>query len=132
MPPPDGTIFQDGKYCLVGGAFPIGQFCTVHYFTRRTFGWKYCQLATAPTGLGLVFFRFLPDNGVITATMSGNNAIALVAGQKVTLKFSGSQFVSVSVDASVVNALISNKLLINAGSGQVIIGANAAQNLIKI
>ncbi|MDH6155876.1 filamentous hemagglutinin family protein, partial [Polynucleobacter sphagniphilus] len=69
------------------------------------------------------------NTGVITATMSGNNAIALVAGQKVTLKFSGSQFVSVSVDASVVNALISNKLLINAGSGQVIIGANAAQNL---
>ena len=58
-----------------------------------------------------------------------NNAIALVAGQKVTLKFSDSQFVSVSVDASVVNALISNKLLINAGNGQVIIGANAAQNL---
>jgi len=69
------------------------------------------------------------NTGVITATMSGNNAIALVAGQKVTLKFSDSQFVSVSVDASVVNALISNKLLINAGNGQVIIGANAAQNL---
>ena len=69
------------------------------------------------------------NTGVITATMGGDNAIALVAGQKVTLKFSGSQFVSVSVDASVVNALISNKLLINAGNGQVIIGANAAQNL---
>ena len=69
------------------------------------------------------------NTGVITATMGGNNAIALVAGQKVTLKFSGNQFVSVSVDASVVNALISNKLLINAGNGQVIIGANAAQNL---
>ena len=69
------------------------------------------------------------NTGVISATMGGNNAIALVAGQKVTLKFSGSQFVSVSVDASVVNALISNKLLINAGNGQVIIGANAAQNL---
>lgn len=69
------------------------------------------------------------NTGVITATMGGNNAIALVAGKKVTLQFSGSQFVSVSVDASVVNALISNKLLINAGNGQVIIGANAAQNL---
>ncbi|MBU3582224.1 filamentous hemagglutinin N-terminal domain-containing protein [Polynucleobacter sp. AP-Capit-er-40B-B4] len=69
------------------------------------------------------------NSGVITATMSGNNAIALVSGQKVTLKFSGSQFVNVSVDASVVNSLISNKLLINAGSGQVIIAANAAQNL---
>ncbi|OJI04044.1 filamentous hemagglutinin N-terminal domain-containing protein, partial [Polynucleobacter sp. MWH-Adler-W8] len=69
------------------------------------------------------------NTGVITASMSGNNAVALVAGQKVTLQFSGSQFVSVSVDASVVNALISNKLLINVGNGQVIIGANAAQNL---
>ena len=69
------------------------------------------------------------NTGVITATMGGNNAIALVAGQKVTLQFSGNQFVSVSVDASVINALISNKLLIDAGNGQVIIGANAAQNL---
>jgi filamentous hemagglutinin family protein len=69
------------------------------------------------------------NTGVITAAMSGDNAIALVSGQKVTLKFSGSQFVNVSVDASVVNALISNKLLINAGGGQVIIAANAAQNL---
>ena len=69
------------------------------------------------------------NTGVITATMGGNNAIALVAGEKVSLKFSGSQLVSVSVDASVVNALISNKLLINAGNGQVIIAANAAQNL---
>jgi filamentous hemagglutinin family protein len=67
--------------------------------------------------------------GVITATLGGNNAIALVSGQKVTLKFSGSQFVNVSVDASVINSLISNKLLINAGSGQVIIAANAAQDL---
>jgi filamentous hemagglutinin family protein len=71
------------------------------------------------------------NSGVITATLGGNNAIALVSGQKVTLKFSGSQFVNVSVDASVVNSLISNKLLINAGGGQVIIAANAAQNLMS-
>jgi filamentous hemagglutinin family protein len=60
------------------------------------------------------------NTGVITATMGGNNTVALVAGQKVSLTFAGSQLVSVSVDASVVNALISNKLLINAGGGQVI------------
>ncbi|MBU3547273.1 filamentous hemagglutinin N-terminal domain-containing protein, partial [Polynucleobacter sp. MWH-Jannik1A5] len=69
------------------------------------------------------------NTGVITATMGGNNAVALVSGQKVSLTFSGSQLVSVSVDASVVNALISNKLLIKAGSGQVIIAANSAQEL---
>ena len=69
------------------------------------------------------------NTGVIAATLSGNNAVALVAGQKVSLTFSDSQLVSVSVDASVVNALIKNKLLIQAGSGQVIIAANAAQDL---
>ena len=69
------------------------------------------------------------NTGVIAATMGGNNAVALVAGQKVSLTFAGSQLVSVSVDASVLNALISNKLLINAGSGQVIIAANAARDL---
>ncbi|MBT8633306.1 filamentous hemagglutinin N-terminal domain-containing protein [Polynucleobacter paneuropaeus] len=69
------------------------------------------------------------NTGVITATLGGNNAVALVAGEKVSLTFSNSQLVSVSVDASVVNALISNKLLINAGNGQVIIAANSAQDL---
>jgi len=69
------------------------------------------------------------NTGVITATLGGNNAVALAAGQKVTLTFSSNQLVSVSVDASVVNALISNKLLINVGNGQVIIAANSAQDL---
>ncbi|MBU3578129.1 MBG domain-containing protein [Polynucleobacter sp. UK-Kesae-W10] len=70
------------------------------------------------------------NTGVITAMMSGKNAIALVAGEKVSLTFAGSQLVSVSVDASTVNALISNKLLIQTNGGQVIIAANAAQDLI--
>lgn len=69
------------------------------------------------------------NTGVITASMSGANAVALVAGQKVSLTFSGSQLVSVSVDASVVNALISNKLLIKTNGGQIIIAANAAGDL---
>jgi len=69
------------------------------------------------------------NSGVITATMSEKNVIALAAGEKVSLTFAGSQLVSVSVEASVLNALISNKLMIQTNGGQVIIAANAAQDL---
>ena len=69
------------------------------------------------------------NEGVLVATMSGANAIALVAGQAVTLTFGAGQLLSVNVDASVINALISNKRLVKTEGGQVIIAANSASDL---
>ena len=69
------------------------------------------------------------NEGVLIAHMSGANAIALVAGQKVTLSFSNNQLINVSVDASVINALIENKRLIKTNGGQIIIAANSASDL---
>nr|WP_255533631.1 YDG domain-containing protein [Polynucleobacter sp. es-MAR-4] len=69
------------------------------------------------------------NEGVLIATMSGNNAIALVSGEKVTLTFSGSQLINVNVDASAVKSLIDNKRLIKTDGGQIIIAANSASDL---
>jgi len=69
------------------------------------------------------------NEGVMTATLSGNNAIALVSGQNVTLSFNGNQLVNVSVDASAIKSLISNKRLIQVNGGQVIIAANSVSDL---
>ena len=69
------------------------------------------------------------NEGVLTATMSGNNTIALVSGEKVTLSFDGNQLVNVSVDASTIQTLIANKRLIQTSGGQVLIAANSASDL---
>jgi filamentous hemagglutinin family protein len=69
------------------------------------------------------------NEGVLIATLSGNNAIALVSGEKVTLSFNQNQLVNVSVDASTIKSLIANKRLIQTNGGQVLIAANSASDL---
>lgn len=69
------------------------------------------------------------NQGVLIANISNANTIALVSGTKVTLSFNGSQLTDVSVDASAINSLISNKHAIITNGGQIIIAANAASNL---
>jgi fibronectin-binding autotransporter adhesin len=69
------------------------------------------------------------NQGVVIANMSGNNSIALVSGEKVTLTFQGEQLLNVNVDASTIKSLIKNKNLIQTNGGQVIIAANAASDL---
>jgi len=69
------------------------------------------------------------NEGVLSATLSGNNAIALVSGQQVTLNFDDGQLLSFTVDASAVKSLIANKRLIQVNGGQVLIAANAASDL---
>ena len=69
------------------------------------------------------------NEGVILATLSGQNSVALVSGQKVTLTFADRQLINVSVDASVISSLINNKRLIQTNGGQVLIAANSANDL---
>ncbi|QWD03200.1 filamentous hemagglutinin N-terminal domain-containing protein [Polynucleobacter paneuropaeus] len=71
------------------------------------------------------------NEGVILANISGANSIALVSGKQVTLTFADRQMISISIDASVVNSLITNKRLIQVNGGQVVIAANAANNLMS-
>ncbi|QWD07055.1 filamentous hemagglutinin N-terminal domain-containing protein [Polynucleobacter paneuropaeus] len=69
------------------------------------------------------------NQGVLIANISNSNTIALVSGTKVTLSFDGSQLTNITVDASAINSLISNKHAITTNGGQIIIAANAASNL---
>jgi len=69
------------------------------------------------------------NQGVVIANMSGNNSIALVSGEKVTLTFQGEQLLNVNVDASTIKSLIKKKNFIQTNGGQVIIAANAASDL---
>ena len=71
------------------------------------------------------------NEGVISATLSGNNSIALISGQQVTLTFNQHQLININVDASSIKSLIQNKRLIQVNGGQVIIAANSAQNLLS-
>ena len=70
------------------------------------------------------------NSGVIVAMLSEANTVALAAGKKVTLSFAGNRLADVSVDASVVDALIVNKHLIQVGGGQVLISATDAFKLL--
>ncbi|QWD15738.1 filamentous hemagglutinin N-terminal domain-containing protein [Polynucleobacter paneuropaeus] len=69
------------------------------------------------------------NQGVLIANISSGNTVALVSGTKVTLSFNGSQLTDITVDASAINSLISNKNAIKTEGGQIIIAANAASNL---
>ena len=85
--------------------------------------------ATSLDGYIALMAPQVKNEGVITAVMSGANSVALVSGQKVTLTFETGQALKVSVDASVVKALIENKRLIQTNGGQIILAANSAQEL---
>ncbi|MBU3578134.1 autotransporter-associated beta strand repeat-containing protein, partial [Polynucleobacter sp. UK-Kesae-W10] len=69
------------------------------------------------------------NQGILIANIANSNSIALVSGTKVTLSFNGSQLTDVTVDASAINSLVSNKHAIITNGGQIIIAANAASNL---
>ena len=69
------------------------------------------------------------NEGVLTATLSSKNVIALAAGEKVTIYVDGGQLAGLSVDASAVKTLIANKHLIQVGGGQVVLAANALSDL---
>ena len=69
------------------------------------------------------------NQGVILAQASQGNAVALAAGQSVTLNFQNNQLMSVKVDAASYRALIENKRLVEAPGGIIIIAAGSAANL---
>ena len=68
------------------------------------------------------------NEGVIVAR---EGTVALTAGDKTTLEFSGSRLVSVIIDRPVIDALVENKQLIRAEGGYVVISARSANALMN-
>lgn len=68
------------------------------------------------------------NQGTITAT---RGSAVLGSGKQITLNFSGDSLLSVSIDEGVLNALVENKQAIYADGGQVILTAQAADDLLS-
>jgi filamentous hemagglutinin family protein len=66
------------------------------------------------------------NEGVITARLG---TVALAAGDKVTLDFTGDRLINLSVDQAALKALAENKRLIQADGGTVILAAKSAGDL---
>ncbi|MBD8051741.1 YDG domain-containing protein, partial [Limnohabitans radicicola] len=71
------------------------------------------------------------NQGVILATVSASNAVVAGAGEKVTLQFSGSKLMGVTVDKAAVNALIENKRAIEVAGGVIALAAGSVNQLMR-
>ena len=67
------------------------------------------------------------NEGVVSA-MQGTASFA--TGDAITMHFNGDNLINVQVNSANINTLLENKNLIQVGNGQVLMGANAANNLI--
>lgn len=68
------------------------------------------------------------NDGVITATLG---SVVMASGQKITLNFGGDSLIDATIDQGTFNALVSNKGLIKANGGQVIMTARAADQIVS-
>ncbi|MXN73560.1 filamentous hemagglutinin N-terminal domain-containing protein [Burkholderia sp. 4701] len=68
------------------------------------------------------------NRGLVQAQMG---TVALSAGSDVTLNFDGSKLLNVRVDGGAVNALVSNKKLLKADGGHVLMSARTANKLLQ-
>ncbi len=78
------------------------------------------------TGHGGVVALIAPQISNSGSIVNDSGSIALAAGEKVVLDFSGDGLMTVKVDTAVVNALIENKGLIKADAGTVIMTSHSA------
>lgn len=78
------------------------------------------------TGHGGVVALIAPQISNSGSIVNDSGSIALAAGEKVVLDFSGDGLMTVKVDTAVVNALIENKGLIKADAGTVIMTSQSA------
>ncbi len=78
------------------------------------------------TGHGGVVALIAPQISNSGSIVNDSGSIALAAGEKVVLDFSGDGLMTVKVDTAVVNALIENKGLIQADAGTVIMTSQSA------
>jgi fibronectin-binding autotransporter adhesin len=68
------------------------------------------------------------NEGIIVAR---EGTVALAAGDKTTLEFSGNKLVAVIVDRPVMDALVENKQLVRAEGGYVVLSARSANALLS-
>ncbi len=100
----NGVVFGKGAEVNVGGMVATTMDTSAEEFMSGKNTQTYKGVATgkvinrgrinvmSPDGYVALMAPEVQNEGVVLATMSGKNAVALVAGQQVTLTFNGSQF----------------------------------------
>ncbi|HKO08714.1 MAG TPA: filamentous hemagglutinin N-terminal domain-containing protein, partial [Alphaproteobacteria bacterium] len=134
---PAGVIFGAGASVNVGAlvastmSITDANFLAGNYVFQRNGSTgsvvNYGTLTAAAGGyIGLLAPEVI-NQGVISAQLG---TVALAAGEKVTLDFSGQGLVGIAVDPATVKALIENHNLIAAPDGRVLMSAQAASSLL--
>lgn len=134
---PNGVIFGKGAEVNVGGLVASTLNITDDDFKNGNFKFKADagnggilnegSLQSAEGGYIALLGKTVSNNGVIKAKMG---SAALAAGGAVTLDFSGDGLINIQVDQAAVKALVSNKGLIQADGGSVLMTARASNALL--
>lgn len=72
--------------------------------------------------------KIVSNEGVISARLG---TVAMASGEKITLNFGGDSLLDVTIDKGTLNGLVSNKRLIKANGGMVILTARAADQVLS-
>jgi filamentous hemagglutinin family protein len=86
------------------------------------------QLTAAEGGYVSLIGTHVINDGVITARLG---TVALGAGQRLTLDFTGDDLIRVAVDEAAVDSLVANGNLISAEGGRVFLNAGATNGLLN-
>ena len=86
------------------------------------------SITVAPGGVVALIAPKVTNEGTITAR---SGSVALGAGNKVSVDFTGDGLITLTVDQGVIDALVENKGLVKADGGLVVMTASAADALSK-
>ncbi|MGA0187420.1 MAG: filamentous hemagglutinin N-terminal domain-containing protein, partial [Burkholderiaceae bacterium] len=135
---PQGVVFGATAQVDVGGLV-----VTVHnlsnedflsgrwHFTGGASGARVENSGRLQAELGGYIALLAPEvrnDGVVLAR---EGTVAMAAGEAVSLQFAGSRRLSVVVDAAVMNALVSNRHVIRADGGVVVLSARSANAILE-
>ncbi|MBN3790748.1 GLUG motif-containing protein [Burkholderia sp. Ac-20353] len=138
---PNGIVFGNTAHVNVGGLvastldirnedFDAGRFRFVGTSSSgvsRTVT-NYGQLTASEGGAIALLGAQVTNRGTVLAQMG---AIALGAGDDVTLNFDGRKLLSVEIDKGAVDALVSNNRLLKADGGLVLMSAKTADQVLR-
>ncbi|MBI5658621.1 MAG: filamentous hemagglutinin N-terminal domain-containing protein [Nitrosomonadales bacterium] len=132
---PHGTLFARGAQVDVGGLVAStlnisdADFMAGNYaFANDGSNGSVVNQGAINAGYAALLGPQVSNEGIIVARTGGT--VALAAGDRVNLDLVGDGLISVNVDAAAVNANITNKGLIQADGGQVLLTARSANALL--